>query len=392
MIQAGTIDEAARRMKYDDELMGQLIRFVSSHEVGHTLGLRHNFGSSSTVPVDSLRDKAWVEAHGHTPSIMDYARFNYVAQPEDSIGHAGIFPRIGDYDKWAIEWGYTPMWNSYDDESDHYELERLTATRLRGNRRLWFGDGETNRTNDSRCQTEDLGDDAIKASEYGTRNLKRMIKQLPEWTYESNDIYGDNLRSMYDEVTFQFLRYSKHVLGNIGGVLYDYKTVNEDGPVYTNVSRERQKAALAYLNETVFKEPTWIIAEPYVARLVADPQTETLWLGRNVLSSLLSYYKLATLNKEYTAAELLADVRDMLFTELKGGQLTRYRQRMQAVYVERVVAVFNSCAASNDLRAPLLATLKDLQRRLKAARTTDAVAAAHYASLADVIEEAVEKK
>lgn len=181
-------------MKLSDELMGQLIRFVSSHEVGHTLGLRHNFGSSSTVPVDSLRNRAWLEANGHTPSIMDYARFNYVAQPEDSITHAGMFPRIGDYDCWAIKWGYTPMWNAYDAESDHWELEKMTSETLRGNRRLWFGDGETNTTNDSRCQREDLGDDAVKASEYGILNLKRIIKQLPEWTYESNDIYGKTSR------------------------------------------------------------------------------------------------------------------------------------------------------------------------------------------------------
>ena len=105
-------------MNFDDELMGQLIRFVSSHEVGHTLGLRHNFGSSSTVPVEKLRDKAWVEANGHTPSIMDYARFNYVAQPEDHISRAGLFPRIGDYDKWAIEWGYKlfPQYKNEDEE------------------------------------------------------------------------------------------------------------------------------------------------------------------------------------------------------------------------------------------------------------------------------------
>ena len=156
MIQAGSIDEAARKMKFDTDLMGQLIRFVSSHEVGHTLGLRHNFGSSSTVPVDSLRSKSFVEKYGHTPSIMDYARFNYVAQPEDGITRAGIFPRINDYDEWAIEWGYRPMFNAYDDESDHYELDKLTTERLKNNPRLWFGDGETNRTNDARCQTETL--------------------------------------------------------------------------------------------------------------------------------------------------------------------------------------------------------------------------------------------
>ena len=152
MIQAGSIDEAAQKMKYDEELMGNLIRFVSSHEVGHTLGLRHNFGSSSTVPVDSLRSKAWVEKNGHTPSIMDYARFNYVAQPEDGISRVGIFPRIGDYDKWAIQWGYTPMFDAYDSESDHYELEKLVKENLNGNRRLWFGDGETNRYRDPRCR------------------------------------------------------------------------------------------------------------------------------------------------------------------------------------------------------------------------------------------------
>jgi len=106
IIQAGAIDPKAHQPELDDELMGQLIRFVSSNEVGHTLGLEHNFGASSTVPVEKLCDKAWVEANGHTPPIMDYARFNYVAQPEDHIGEKGIFPRIGEYDKWAIEWGY----------------------------------------------------------------------------------------------------------------------------------------------------------------------------------------------------------------------------------------------------------------------------------------------
>ena len=205
MIQAGTLDEAAQKMKYDPELMGQLIRFVSSHEVGHTLGLRHNFGSSSTVPVDSLRSRSFVMAHGHTPSIMDYARFNYVAQPEDNIPREGIFPRIGDYDCWAIEWGYKPMFNAYDDVSDHFELEALTSARLKDNRRLWFGDGETNRTNDARCQTEDLGDDAMKASYYGILNLKREIKQMPQWTYESTDIYGSNLSSLYNPVVGQFM-------------------------------------------------------------------------------------------------------------------------------------------------------------------------------------------
>ena len=234
MIQAGTLDEAARKMHYDEELMGQLIRFVSSHEVGHTLGLRHNFGASSTVPVDSLRSKSWVEKHGHTPSIMDYARFNYVAQPEDSISRKGIFPRIGDYDLWAIEWGYRPMLDAYDDESDRYELEKLIGDRLRRQPRLWFGDGETNVTNDPRCQTEDLGDDAVKASELGLLNLKREIAALPRWTFEANDPEGEGLRRMYGQIETQFLRYAGHVMANIGGIYANYKTASEPGAIYTD--------------------------------------------------------------------------------------------------------------------------------------------------------------
>ncbi len=181
MVQASSIDEAARKMNFDEELMGQLIRFVSSHEVGHSLGLRHNFGSSSTVPVDSLRDKDWVERHGHTPSIMDYARFNYVAQPEDQISRLGLFPRIGDYDIWAIQWGYGPMADA-DPDLDHSKREQWVREKLT-DKRLWWGDGENSiGTKDPRNQTEDLGDDAMKASTYGIMNLKRQIVNLPEWT------------------------------------------------------------------------------------------------------------------------------------------------------------------------------------------------------------------
>lgn len=387
MIQAGTIDEAARKMKYDEELMGQLIRFVSSHEVGHTLGLRHNFGSSSTVPVDSLRDKAWVEAHGHTPSIMDYARFNYVAQPEDNISHEGIFPRIGDYDKWAIEWGYTPMWNAYDDESDHWELERLTSERLKGNRRLWFGDGETNTTNDSRCQTEDLGDDAVKASEYGILNLKRELKQLPQWTYESNDIHNENLESVYEGICTQFLRYTYHVYGNIAGVYKDYKTVDQPGEVYSNVPRTKQKEAMAYMDRHIFHEPTWLIAESYVKRLSPDPQKYTESLGKSVVSRMVSFYRLGNMTPEYPVSDYLADMTGMLFSELDNGlAANRYRMALQTVYVQRLLENFGNATIQWTARPYVLATLRDLQRRLKAARTADPATRAHFASLADAID------
>lgn len=392
MVQAGTIDEAARRMKYDEELMGQLIRFVSSHEVGHTLGLRHNFGSSSTVPVDSLRDKAWVEAHGHTPSIMDYARFNYVAQPEDSISHAGIFPRIGDYDCWAIQWGYTPMPGAYDSESDHWELEKLTSAKLKNNRRLWFGDGETNTTNDSRCQTEDLGDDAVKASEYGILNLKRELQNLSEWTYESNDIYGSNLSGVYNQMVTQFMRYIGHVMKNIGGVYKDYKTVDDPGAVYSNVSRAKQKDALAFLYRHVLTEPRWLIEQSYIDRLYPDPQTVTLRLGVNMLERMIG--KCVSLTAEYPIEAYLPDLAQMLFGSMRSAaKLTPYERALQSRFVGVLADNLNELPSTMWNERPIiLHVLKDLQARLSQAASDDLATRAHYKSLYDVINRALTVK
>lgn len=384
MVQAGTLDEAAQCMKFDTDLMGQLIRFVSSHEVGHTLGLRHNFGSSSTVPVDSLRSKAFVEAHGHTPSIMDYARFNYVAQPEDSISRVGLFPRIGDYDCWAIEWGYTPMWNAYDAVSDHWELEKLTTERLRGNRRLWFGDGETNRTNDSRCQTEDLGDDAVKASEYGILNLKRELPHLPEWTYESGDIYGSNLKGMYSAVYNQFYRYCRHVLGNIGGLYCDYKTVDETGAVYTDAPLAKQTAALDFLTRHILTEPTWLTKESYMDRVSSDKQSLTTRLGRSMVASMLSEGVLDRLRPVYPAEEYLPEVVTRIFSEATSAQKpTAYRMELQKSAVSALVSYFKT-NKSGKAYATVLQQLRRLQRVCNAAS-----AQPHFAALADTIDRAL---
>ena len=342
MVQASTLDEAARCMKFDTELMGQLIRFVSSHEVGHTLGLRHNFGSSSLVPVDSLRSKTFLYKHGHTPSIMDYARFNYVAQPEDSIGREGLFPRIGDYDEWAIEWGYRIMPGAYDCDADHWELEPLTSARLRANRRLWFGDGETNRTNDPRCQTEDLGDDAMKASEYGIRNLQRELQHLPAWTYESNDINGDNLRTMYGQIANQFNRYCFHVLSNIGGTFNDYKAPDEEGSVYSYNSREDQQRAVDFLDRHILHEPTWLTTPAYMARITPQPRSYAERIGQRVVSSLLSSLVMLRLNPNYPLHDYLDDVTGRLFAEAKTGAVpSDYRKLLQADAVNHLIMQLN---------------------------------------------------
>ena len=381
MIQAGNLDEAAQKMKYDTDLMGQLIRFVSSHEVGHTLGLRHNFGSSSTVPVDSLRSRAFVEAHGHTPSIMDYARFNYVAQPEDSITHAGIFPRIGDYDCWAIEWGYKPMWDAYDDVSDHWELEKLTTERLNGNRRLWFGDGETNRTNDSRCQTEDLGDDAMKASTYGIMNLKRELPQLPTWTYQSGDIYGSNLSSMYAQVVNQFYRYCNHVMRNLGGVYCDYKTVDQTGAVYSDEPREKQERALQFLIDNVVKQPKWLINVSYANRLMPDIQSYLNRIGTRLVSSMVEDHLINRLTSTYPVNDYLPALVKAVFasTDAKDS----YSQALQRTVVEELISYFKS-KPNRPATGVVLQQLRSLQHLCNARQANP-----HFAALADMIDRAL---
>ena len=390
MVQAGTLDEAAQAMNYDTELMGQLIRFVSSHEVGHTLGLRHNFGSSSTVPVDSLRDKAWVETHGHTPSIMDYARFNYVAQPEDGIGHDGIFPRIGDYDKWAIRWGYTPMPRAYDDESDRYFLEALFTPEVKANRRLWFGDGETNETRDPRCLTEDLGDDAVRASELGIRNLQRALPQLSYWTYQRNDRFSANLHGMYMQMRRQFLRYMGHVIGQIGGVMKDWRTQDDGGIIYTNVSKERQRECLAFVAEQALQEPTWLIAPDYTKRLAPDPQVLLSPIAATVMGQLTSPRLLSAMTTEYPVEEYLPELCSLVFQELgMSSTVTAYRKTVQHSFVENVVDVYKNSSLGNQARPAALMVLKRLQEDLSQASPQDVATQAHYLSLADVIARAL---
>lgn len=345
MIQAAAIDPKARKMTFDDELMGQLIRFVSSHEVGHTLGLRHNFGSSSTVPVEMLRNKAFVEANGHTPSIMDYARFNYVAQPEDNITEKGIFPRIGDYDMWAIEWGYKwkPELKTAADEATW--LNKWIIERVGANKRLWFGT-ETDR-DDPRCQNEDLGDNAMKASAYGIKNLKRVLAGLPEWTKEANEGY-DNLADIYKELVGQYNRYMGHVAKNIGGIAATPKTIEEGGDVYEFTSKARQKEAMAFLQEQLFTTPTWLLDYKLVGIVGINPSSLLAGIQANMVTRLLSP---GTLNKldlfelskgaaAYTSVEMIGDLKKGIWSELPAHKAIDAQRRMlQKAYVESLISI-----------------------------------------------------
>lgn len=382
--QAGAIDQRARKPKFDDELMGQLIRFVSSHEIGHTLGLRHNMGASSATPVDSLRNKAWVERHGHTASIMDYARFNYVAQPEDNIGEAGTFPRIGDYDKWAINWGYRCFPDSKGEKDERLTLNKMTIAKLKESRRYWFG-GEGN-DNDPKAQTEDLGDDAMKAGSYGIKNLKRIIKHLPEWNYEEGDM-DENVRSAYRSLVQQMSRYANHVAANIGGGYHDFKSVEQPGETFTPVDRATQKRALSWLEENVFKEPTWLISEPYVRRLVRVPENNIFGIADRVLDKLTSAMTINLVSKHATGAgsyqpmELVNDLVGCLFrSTATGTKATLWTRHLQRRAVGNFIKAWKVTVV-DEQRPYALAAIQQIKTRLQQARTTDAATRAHYADL-----------
>ncbi len=416
MVQTAAVDPAARKMHFNDTLMGNLIRFVSSHEIGHTLGLRHNMGSSSKTPVEKLRDKTWVEANGHTASIMDYARFNYVAQPEDKISQSGLFPRIGDYDKWAIQWGYTYT-GEHDVQADRKINNKWIVDNLSKNPRIWFG-GE-GRNDDPRAQTEDLGDNSMLASEYGIKNLKRILVNLPEWTKEEGDRY-ENLSQMYGQVVGQFNRYMGHVLRNIGGIQETFKSVEEKGDVYTPTTVAIQKQAMQFFHTQLFATPKWLLDASILNKFANPSSNERIQsVQTSILKSLLDktrLYRITTSHSRFGASsyalnEMMDDLRKGLFSDVSRADI--YRRNLQKTYVSQLDDLINPSiasvsAASNlarigfpsadvantDVVSEAKAQLKKLAASLQAAKATakEAAAVNHINDLQDRIKQALDPK
>jgi hypothetical protein len=355
-IQASAIDTSARKMQYSDELMGQLIRFVSSHEVGHTLGLRHNFGSSNTVPVEKLRDKAWVEANGHTPSIMDYARFNYVAQPEDHIKQSGIFPRIGIYDDWSIEWGYKWMPEFKTPQDEIPFMNKWVIEKLNSDKRFTFGTESDG--NDPRNQSEDLGDNAMTASAYGIKNLKRILPNLMVWTKEPDKDYGTT-KKIYYEIAGQFSRYMGHVTKNVAGIFTTPKMVEQPGSIYEYVSASTQKQAITFLNSQLFTTPMWLINKDVIEKLGVNPVSTIGNMQHGIVSQLISKQTFDKMlqneafngNSAYTPFQLLDDLKKNIWSELGSGKpIDIYRRNLQKSYVDALVALIETSNSAGSLR------------------------------------------
>lgn len=408
-VQASPNDPRARKVDFDDELMGQLIRFVSSHEVGHTLGLRHNFGSSSTVPVENLRNKSWLKANGHTPSIMDYARFNYVAQPEDNVGEAGLMPRIGDYDDWAIEWGYRRFYNYNSPEKEKAHLNKWVMEKLQ-NPRLWFGT-ETN-PYDPRSQSEQVGDNPMIAGKYGVKNLQRIMENIEAWSTKPNEDYS-SLNNRFTQVSGQFARYLGHVSKYIGGVKETPKMVEQKGAIYELVSKSEQKEALKFLSENVFTTPNWLLKTSVLTKIDKSPVEVVENLQKTVLNRVLSE---GVLNKLYEGESLdanayavydyLQDIKNSVFSELKSSsKIDIYRRNLQKNFVETLIARTQASKPSTGRNAEAISDNSDVKsltrgvlREIKAdasknaQNAQDAVTKYHLEDLVYRIDKALEVK
>ncbi|MDP5043942.1 MAG: zinc-dependent metalloprotease, partial [Leeuwenhoekiella sp.] len=382
-VQTAAINPDARGVAFKDEIMGRLIRFVSSHEVGHTLGLPHNMGSSVAYPVDSLRSKSFTEKYGTAPSIMDYARFNYVAQPGDE--GVSMMPNIGIYDKYAINWGYRPILDKKEKAEkpilDQWILEHAGDPMYR------FG-SQQREVVDPSSQTEDLGDDAVKASNYGIANLKRIIPNLIEWTAEDGKTYED-LGTLYGQVLAQYNRYMGHVSNNIGGVYEYYKTYDQDGVVYMPVPKERQKESLQFLQDQLFTTPEWMIDTEILNRIEHDGNIERIRATQvRTLDNVLDFGRMGRMIENealngkdaYTLTQMMTDLRTGIFSELTNGKkIDTYRRNLQRAYVERLEYLLTKDqsgrnatdvkVSQSDIRAVSRAELNTLKRLVTTAAT-----------------------
>lgn len=407
MLQAGPNDPRARQMTFPDELMGELIRFVSSHEVGHTLGLRHNFGATAATPVDSLRSRTFLQKYGHTPSIMDYSRFNYVVQPEDGIEPELQYPRIKEYDEWAIEWGYRRFPELTTPQAEASKLNSWIIEKQK-NPRLWFGH-ESNR-NDPRSQSEDLGDNQMKANELGIRNLKRVIAGLPQWTAEPNTNYAA-LGQMYNEVVSQYGRYMGHVAKWIGGIYENPVTREQGATVYSFVEKEKQKEAMAFLDTQFFTAPKWLLDSDIFAKTGINGTDVMMKLYNTQLANILSVRVLTNLinaeavegKKAYTQTDLYNDLNRIIFS----GTPDVYKRALQKNYINTIIARSGldepkggiviiaqglDVPKTSDIQSFATYQLRQLQPRLAALQSTDPVVAAHYQHLAKQIEKLLQAK
>lgn len=375
MIEAGAQTEDARTLNTPESEIGEMMRMVIAHEVGHALGLPHNMKASSAYPTDSLRSAEFTQKYGLTPSIMDYARVNYVAQPEDE--GVRYIRMMGPYDKYAINWGYRYLSEAKSAEAEKEKLDEWILEKA-GN--LWYEFGNGYGGVDPQSQRESLGDDQVKASEYGLENLKKVVPNLIEWTSKDGYAY-DDLEEVYRELTYMWRGYTSHVVANVGGVYETRKTSNQEGVVYENVPKKKQEEAVDFLVEEAFTTPDWLLNQEILNRIEASGAiTRVQNLQTRALNNLLDEDRLNRMiaNEEvngeeaYTAVILLGDLRKGIFSELYNrNKVDAYRRNLQRSYVDiaseylkKLNAEDNGALLKSDILPLMRGEMQTLKREL----------------------------
>ena len=406
--QVAPLDVRAQTLPFPDSLMGRLLQFVVAHEVGHTLGFQHNMKASSMYPADSIRSATWVAKMGHSPSIMDYARFNYVAQPEDRIALNDLIPRVGTYDRFATMWGYSPIPGANSPEAERTTLDQWARQQ---DTVPWFRFSTSGAKNsDSGDETEAVGDaDAVKSTIAGLKNIKRIVPMLmPATTKPTED--NSDLTEMYGRLISQWSREMGHVANVVGGTTSQEKYGSQPGARFTPLSRERQREAVAFLNENVFKTPQFFLEPSILHRIEPDGAMARLRSAQNgVLNSLLNNARMTRLvefgaisnvkGSSYTLANMLGDLRRGIWTEVTAPSvhIDAFRRNLQYAYLAQLASKINPPPAvagappvpaafaffqappPDEARALMRTELIDLDSQLRAAlpRATDAETRAH---------------
>jgi hypothetical protein len=404
-VQAGPLDPRAQKLPLPDDLMGELIRYVAAHEVGHTLGFQHNMKASSLYTIEQIRDPNFVKKMSHTPTLMDYSRFNYVAQPEDKIAVEDLIPKIGPYDTWATMWGYKPIPGAKSSEEEKKTLDEWAREQDK-TPHLRFSTAKS-RGSDPGENTEAVGDiDAVRATELGLKNLKRVAGMLLSATSTSSGEPYDDLEEIFGRMLGQWRLEMGHVTQIVGGFNSQQKHIGQDGVLFTAVPKERQAAAVKFLNENAFATPTWMIRPEILRRIETDGTISRIRITQQgLLSQLLSSARFTRLIEQeeidrtsYRAVDLLTDVRKGVWSELNGTSAIRidaFRRNLQRTYLDLMNDKLNGRAPVTDDQRPFIrGELKALNGEIgrAIARTTDRAVRLHLEDAHDLIVKILDPK